>query len=690
MKKVFAVSGLLMGMFLWSNFIYAQNKIVDSKMYHIRNDEEPEWSDFPQQPEGKQLSFSFIAEENRTIQALHIRQQDVKQPWAILLNGHETGKLTQDENDMILYLEIDPGLLLAGENIIKIEPVNTIADDIRVGEIYLFESPVSLVLSEAFLDIKVIDKDNQLPLPSRITITRKDGALQPVGAESSLNLAVRPGFVYTGNGSASFTLPSGIYNIYAGRGTEYGIDSIQLVLIPGDRMQKKFYIRKEVPVKGWVSSDTHIHTVTYSGHGDATIEERAITIAGEGLELPILTDHNVHVDLSPVAEALNLNTYFTPVIGNEVTTAAGHFNIFPIAPGATVPDYETEDWDILSQNIRKTPDVKAVILNHARDIHRGFRPFDPKNHVGIAGRCLDERAFIANAMEVVNSGAQQNNFMQLYQDWFGLLNRGYKVTPVGASDSHDVGRFLVGQARTYIKGNNEVPGQIDVDEVVRNFAQGKVMVSFGLLTEALIDNEYGPGELAATLGNNLAIQIKVKGPAWVDADQVALYANGIKIREAAIEAEGRSGVKWAETWIVPRPKHDIFLVIIAEGSVKKMPFWPIAKPYQATSPDFHPRVFGSTGAIYVDADGDGKFSSAYEYAQKLFKSSKGNFDHLLEQLASFDKAVAIQVASLLQESGNNLSSADFEEVLQKAAPVVREGFKIFDEEWQLSQKAQND
>lgn len=76
--------------------------------------------------------------------------------------------------------------------------------------------------------------------------------------------------------------------------------------------------------------------------------------------------------------------------------------------------------------------------------------------------------------------------------------------------------------------------------------------------------------------------------------------------------------------------------------------------------------------------------------QKLFKSSKGNFNHLLEQLASFDKAVAIQVASLLQESGYNLSSADFEEILQKAAPVVREGFKIVDEEWQLSQKAQND
>jgi hypothetical protein len=56
--------------------------------------------------------------------------------------------------------------------------------------------------------------------------------------------------------------------------------------------------------------------------------------------------------------------------------------------------------------------------------------------------------------------------MRLYHNWFGLLNRGKMLTPVGASDSHEVSRFIVGQARTYIRSTSTRPGKIDVDEAV--------------------------------------------------------------------------------------------------------------------------------------------------------------------------------------------------------------------------------
>ena len=51
-------------------------------------------------------------------------------------------------------------------------------------------------------------------------------------------------------------------------------------------------IRREVATPGLVACDTHVHTLTNSGHGDATIAERVVTLAGEGIELPIATDHN--------------------------------------------------------------------------------------------------------------------------------------------------------------------------------------------------------------------------------------------------------------------------------------------------------------------------------------------------------------------------------------------------------------
>jgi hypothetical protein len=48
-------------------------------------------------------------------------------------------------------------------------------------------------------------------------------------------------------------------------------------------------------------------------------------------------------------------------------------------------------------------------------------------------------------MEVITSAAMQSDIMQLYRDWFALLNRGYRLTAIASSDTHDVARFILGQ-----------------------------------------------------------------------------------------------------------------------------------------------------------------------------------------------------------------------------------------------------
>src|SRR5207302_6218465 len=129
------------------------------------------------------------------------------------------------------------------------------------------------------------------------------------------------------------------------------------------------------------------------------------------------------------------------------TTAVGHFNIFPVRSDAPAPDNLLKDWKMLFNSIERTgPSV--VVLNHPCDLHSGFRPFGPEHHNAVTGENLDGWVLRANAMEVINSGAQQSDVLRPCHDWFGLLNRGIVLTPVGASDSHDVSRFIVGQART--------------------------------------------------------------------------------------------------------------------------------------------------------------------------------------------------------------------------------------------------
>ena len=141
-----------------------------------------------------------------------------------------------------------------------------------------------------------------------------------------------------------------------------------------------------------------------------------------------------------------------------------------------------------------------------------------------------------NGMEVVNSGATQTDAMQLFRDWMTLLNRGYTVTPVGSSDSHDVARHFVGQGRTYIRCQDSDPGKIDIEEATRSFIQGRVMVSYGLLATMTINGKYGPGELVRLDDRDqIDVDLRVLGPDWVQADTITLFANGQPIRSESIK-----------------------------------------------------------------------------------------------------------------------------------------------------------
>jgi hypothetical protein len=670
---------LLLILIVGVNTTSAKERVLDARLHHLRVGAEREWSDFPLKAEVPSLVVRFEAERNAGEWALRLRQQDVRQTWKVLLNGKEIGRLLNDENDTILYVPIPAGRLAAGENALAIEQVGKASDDIRVGEVTLDDRPVEQVLVESSVEVEVAQAGK--PTPCRITIVNADGALMAVGAKSGNTLAVRPGVIYTSTGKARFGLPSGDYSIYAGRGFAYGIDSARVKLRPGDFVRKSLAIRKEVPTKGYVSCDTHIHTLTHSGHGDCSIEERMITLAGEEIDLPIATDHNKHIDFDAMAVKLGLRKYFTPVVGNEVTTAFGHFNVFPVRADDPIPDFKLTDWKSISENIRKHTGAKVIILNHPRDLHSGFRPFGPERFVALSGERLDGWELSANAMEVVNSGAQQTDVMRLFHDWFGLLNRGIFLTPVGASDSHDVSRFFVGQARTYIRCKDDRSGAIDVAQAVDNFLQGRVMVSCGLLAEITVNDKYGPGDLVPA-ADEVKVTVRVLGPDWVKADKVELYANGRKIREARIIPEdGRPGVKWQGVWVLPRFRHDVHVVAIASGPGVTELYWPIAKPYQPTSPKVDRRVIGASGAVWIDADGDGKRTSAYAYAQRLMKTREPQ--KVIAVLADYDEAVAVQVASLLRARG---VSPDMD-AISKAGDHVERGFQAFADAWRDSEIA---
>jgi hypothetical protein len=404
------------------------------------------------------------------------------------------------------------------------------------------------------------------------------------------------------------------------------------------------------------------------------LDERVLTLAGEGVELPIATEHNLQVDYHAAAVRQGVRRHFTPVVGNEVTTAIGHFNVFPAPAGGEVPDHQSKDWVALFGSIRERTAAPVVILNHGRDVHAGFRPFGPEHHHAATGENLDGWTLRANAMEVMNSGSQQTDLWRLYRDWFALLNHGTVLTPVGSSDSHDVNRYIVGQGRTYVRVKDDEPGAIDAAAAAASFLEGRVLVSCGLLVEITVNGRYGPGDLATASGG-VEAAVRVLGPGWVKAEKVELFSNGIQIREAAIADGERAGLKWAGSWTLPRAAYDVHLAAVATGPGVRGPFWPIARPYQPRSPDVERKVVGSTGAVWIDGDGDGKRSSARDHARRLFDETGPDAPKLARALGGFDEAVAAQAAGLLEKAGAAVDGGDVLAAAREAGPQVERGFK---------------
>lgn len=686
---------IILILFAVNSFAQAPQNLTP-KLQHLRIDGPREWSEFPETPEAKSLVINFESQKNKEPCTLQLRQQDVKQPWIVKLNEKKLGKLKNDENDMLCYFEIAANSLRDGENELIIEQViskRSQPDDIRVGEIHLYDAPKNEVLSESTLNVTVRDTDTRRLTPSRITIVRPDNCMPVLGTESNKHLAIRAGTVYTSTGNATVQLPAGEYIVYAGRGFEYSVAHKKIRIAPGDSTSINLQIQKEVPTEGYVACDTHVHTFTYSRHGDSTIQERMVTIAGEGIEFPIATDHNLNIDYRPFAKKANVDQYFTPVIGNEVTTKLGHFNSFPFAKDSKPPNHKLQSWDEIFKEIKSSPSVRAIILNHARDIHSGNRPFGSKLYNEVSGEILNGQKLQANAMEVINSGATQTDSLELLRDWMTQLNRGNFLTPVGCSDSHDVSRYIIGQGRTYIRCDDSNPGNIDKEKAIDSFVKGNVLVSFGLIAEMKINKHYQSGELVQIPDetNSVSVDLRVLGPHWVDANKIQLYSNGTLIREEDISNSKsvEKGIKWTGTWKVDIPDHDVHLIAIATGPGITASYWPTAKPYQPTSQIFEPKIVGCSGAVWIDADNNKMKTTAFDYANKIYAKNKGNITAIINELKNYDEAIAIQVASIYQSNGNSISLIECKAALKNAADKTKNAFQKYFDAWLETIKARN-
>ncbi len=449
------------------------------------------------------------------------------------------------------------------------------------------------------LTVHIVDEDGN-PLPGIIDL-RWAGEGRPASAvPEALHDALgvqtsgRQAWGWTATGTMDLDVPPGTFTMDVGhswRHTRAQVDDV--VVMPGERAELTVTLETVVSRDGWLALDPHLHAAP-SFDGALPMEDRLVTCAAAGVELPVLTDHDAMTDYAPLATALGLDGRMKVIPGLEVTTLMrGHFNVYPLPPQPlTEPNGGAiRWWDVpattqeLFDRIHTAAGTSArVQVNHPRSPGMfAFARYVPAT--GEVGNA-DMWSWDFDFFELLNGGV--DGLEDLREDWFSMLDMGVVRVPVGVSDSHY--RYIpCGLGRTDVMVQTEAPGAVTEDVLRAALDAGHVVVASGTTLRATVDGAL-PGDTVT--GSDGTLSWAVSAPDWIEPGVLRIYHNGLVVHEEVLDGPPVDGVWGTGDWSLASAG-DGWVVVEVEGSVSMGSTWRGALPYAITN------------AFFIDEDGDG-------------------------------------------------------------------------------------
>ena len=425
----------------------------------------------------------------------------------------------------------------------------------------------------------------------------------------------------TETGLVDVPLAPGTYLVSASRGPEFLLAQEMVTIGAGQKAEKVLTLARVVDTTGYVAADFHQHTMLGADAPTGT-RDRVISNVAEGVEVAVASEHNTVVDLDPVARALGVRAHFVSIPGNELTTDAsrmpwGHANVFPLVPepsrprGGATPVRGRTARDVFDE-IRKAAGTPFVLqINHPRTGKTGYfdaLAFDRLRGEGAANKGYDG-AF--DALEVWNGRNAQARDEGL-PDFLALLRASHPTTPTGNTDTHGVVGQEPGYPRTYVRVADDTnldawnePRTQDLVAAVRE--RRDVVLTNGPFLRV---SAGGQGIGGVVRGKTVDVAVRVEAAPWVDVSEVEIRLVTAPKVIAKVESElpvqviGPKPValkgtrsKTDEVRFRVTVDRDAAFVVIARG---KRPLSPVLSGDPA---EIMP--FAMTGAIWIDADGDG-------------------------------------------------------------------------------------
>ena len=368
-----------------------------------------------------------------------------------------------------------------------------------------------------------------------------------------------------------------------------------------------FRVDKVIQTPNLISIDPHMHT--QHSDGDVKIPERLRSVAAEGLDVAIATDHNYINDYLPSLKKLGLDKYLAVISGNEITTKhVIHYNSYPLMQrkeekrnGAIDPFFD-EVTPLYSQSREKSPEA-IIQVNHPRSGDIGyFNNYALDQESASFARKEFNTSF--DVIEVMNGPHFYSSNYVVIKDWLHLLNRGYYFPIVGSSDSHGIAKEEPGYSRTYVYYSGQKAESLDLNALIQNIKKGRSFVSSGPIVEFKVNEEYTSGDTFTSADGKTNIWIKVQSAPWVSVDEVRVIINGERTITLKIPEKSEGAVKYEDS-IGLNLKQDSYIAVEVLG---KNSLFPVLQersntghPVNATLP------YALTNPVFVDVDGNGKF-----------------------------------------------------------------------------------
>jgi hypothetical protein len=447
------------------------------------------------------------------------------------------------------------------------------------------------------------------------TITDGEGTTMPgkVVFWQEGRMAAR--FFGTGELETGF-VPPGSYEVDVSRGFEYLIDRQSVEIDAGDSVTLEFELERVVDTTGYLAMDQHVHGGP-SPDSPIRVPHRILTLAAEGIEVAVSTDHEALIDWAPGVVEAGMGDWVATVLGEEVTPPLPeHHNAYPFVPDplterGTPPDWRGLDIVGLHETIRDRG-AEVVGLNHPRlgcgymclvgyDRLTGVATLDDPTLLGFAATA-ELWSWNFDTVEYQNSNREvfvnpeEPDRTGLFEDWMSFHNLGHRVTAVGVTDVH--GEDAQGSPRNYFVAPTDSPSTFTDNMLVESIKSGRSLVSTGAFAEVTVNETAAMGDTITDDDGSITLQVRIEALPEIDVTHFTVFANCDEVGtfattdpDAVVKFDGEVSVD------VSADAHIVVMGFGRELLPRNLPQF---------NPDGVPRF--TTNPIFVDADGDTEFT----------------------------------------------------------------------------------